>query len=99
MFSNKLCNFISLYISPSQSRDEFENYVYNLDLTLEVLTQKNPFLIVIIGDFNARFNTWCFTNKTTAEEAKLDNLTSQYGLTQILKKPTHISDNLGPVSI
>ena len=39
MISNKLCNFISLYRSPSQSSDEFEDFFYNLDLTLEALTQ------------------------------------------------------------
>ena len=50
----------------------------NLDLTLETLTQKNPFLTVIIGDFNAKFNKWCSTDKTTPEGAKLDNLTSIY---------------------
>ena len=65
----------------------------NLDLTLEVLTQKNPFLTVIIGDLNAKFNKWCSTDKTTPEAAKLDNLISQYGLTQLLKEPTNISDN------
>ena len=90
MILNKLCNFISLYRSPSQSSDEFENFVYNLDLTLEALTQKNPFLTVIVGDFNAKFSKWCSTNKTTPEGAKLDNLTSQCGL---LKEPTHISNN------
>ena len=50
MISSKLSNFV-LYRSPSQSSNEFENFFYHLDLTLEVLTQKNPFLIVIIGDF------------------------------------------------
>ena len=64
IISNKLCNFISLYRSPSQSSDEFENFVYNLDLSLQALTQKNPFLTVIIGDFNAKFNKWCCTDKT-----------------------------------
>ena len=93
MISNKLCNFISLYRSPSQSSDEFENFVYDFDLTLEALTQKNLFLTVIIGDFNAKFNKWCSTDKTTPERAKLDNLTSQYGLTRLLKEPTQISDN------
>ena len=63
MILNKLCNFISLYRSPSQSSDEFENFVYNLDLTLEALTQENPFLTVIIGHFNAKFNKWCSTDK------------------------------------
>ena len=37
---NKLYNFISLYWSPSQSSDEFENFISRLDLTLEALTQK-----------------------------------------------------------
>ena len=34
-----------------------------------------------------------FYRQTTPEEAKLDYLTSQYGLTQLLKEPTHISNN------
>ena len=93
VISNKPFNFISLYRSPSQCSDEFENFVYNLDLTLDALIQKNPFLTVMIGGFNAKFNKWCSTDKTTPEGAKHDDLTSQYGLTQLLKEPTHISDN------
>ena len=93
MISNKLCDFISHYRSPSQSSDEFEYFVYNLDLTLEALTQKNPFLTVIIGDFNAKFNKWCSSDKTTPAGATLDNLTSQYGLTQLLKESANIFDN------
>ena len=80
-------NSNSLYRSPSQSNDEFDNFVHNLDLTLEALTQKNPFLTFIIGDFNAKFNKWCSTDKTTPEGTKLDSLTPQYGLTQLLKEP------------
>ena len=76
MISNKLCNFTSLYRSPGQSSDEFENFVCNLDLTFYVLTQKNRFLTVITRDFNASINKWCSTNKTTPEGAKLDNVTS-----------------------
>ena len=56
MIPNNLRNFISLYRSPSQSSDEFENFVYNLDFMLEALTHKNHFLTVIIWDFNAKFN-------------------------------------------
>ena len=48
---------------------------------------------MIIGDFNAKFNKWCSTDKTTPEGAKLNILISQDGLTQLLKEPTHISDN------
>ena len=71
MISNKHCNFISLYRSHSQSSNEFENFVNNLDLTLEALTQKNLFLTVIIGDFNANFNKSYSTDKTTPEGPSL----------------------------
>ena len=94
MISNKLCNIISLYRPPSQSSDEFENFVYNLTLTLEVLTQKNPFLTVILGDFKAKLSKWCSTDKTSLEEANPINLTSQYGLTQL-----HIKQSTFPTII
>ena len=93
MISNKLCNFVSLYRSPSQSIDEFEDFVHNLDLTLEGSTGKNSFLSVIIVDFNVNFSKWCSIDKTTPEGAKLDNLTPQYELTQFFKIPTNIFEN------
>ena len=50
----KTCNFVSLYRSPSQTKDEFENFIKNLELNLEHIANKSPFLIVVLGDFNAR---------------------------------------------
>ena len=93
LISNKLCNLISLFRSHSQSSGEFDNFVYNLHLTLEALTQKNSFLTAIIWNFNAKFNEWCSVLKTTPEGAKLNNLTPQYGLTQLSKELTHICYN------
>ena len=49
-----MCNFLCLYRSPSQTQDIFETFADNLELTLDTLTNKNPFLIVAIGDFNAK---------------------------------------------
>ena len=49
-----MCNFFCLYRSPSQTQDIFETFSDNLELTLDTLTNKNPFLIVAIGDFNAK---------------------------------------------
>ena len=39
-FSGKLCNFISLYCSPSQSLDVFEKFADNLELNLDKVTNK-----------------------------------------------------------
>ena len=40
----KLCNFISLYRSPSQSSDSFEKLEDNLQLFLDIINNENPFL-------------------------------------------------------
>ena len=53
---DKLCNFISLYRSLSQSHDEFEKFSEDLEKNLDNLLQNNPFLVVIIGDFNVKSN-------------------------------------------
>ena len=47
----KLCNFIVLYRSPSQSQDEFETFLNNIDLNLDTILANNPFLTVVLGDF------------------------------------------------
>ena len=50
----KLCNFIVLYRSPSQSQDEFETFLNNIDLNLDTILANNPFfLTVVLGDFTA----------------------------------------------
>ena len=64
---DKLCNFISLYRSPSQSQDEFEKLSENLEINLDRLFQNNPFLVVVIGDFNVKSSNWYCYNKSSSE--------------------------------
>ena len=52
--SDKKCNFISFYRSPSQPKDDFESFAGNLELNLDSLPSKNPYLIVLLGDFNVQ---------------------------------------------
>ena len=58
---------------------------------MESITQKNPFLTVVIGDFNARSSKWWTDNKSTQEGLKIENLPSQFSLSQVINEPTHIS--------
>ena len=37
---DKICNFVALYKSPSQSKDDFETFADNFEMTLELLAQK-----------------------------------------------------------
>ena len=54
MIGNKVCNFITIYRSPSQNQDDFQAFIDNSEMKLETLAQRNPFLMVVIGDFNAK---------------------------------------------
>ena len=38
----------------------------------------NPFLILILGDFNAKSILWCNNDITTYEGSKIDGVTSQF---------------------
>ena len=45
---SKLCTIVSLYGSPSQSADEFDHFLNKLNLTMESITRKNPFLLLLV---------------------------------------------------
>ena len=47
----------------------------------------------MIGDFNAKSKDWSSVDITSFECSELDFFTSQFGLSQIIKKTTHIIDN------
>ena len=49
----------------------------------------NPHLTVILGDFNTKSSPWCNNDITTYEGFKIDGVTSQFGLQQIIKELTH----------
>ena len=87
----KLCRFVSLYRSPSQSQDDFESFANSLELNIDTATAHNTFLTVVLGDFNAKSNLWFKGDKTTYEGSKIDGITSTFGLQQIINEPTHIS--------
>ena len=91
--ANKICRFIHLYRSPSQKQDEFQEFKSNLEINLDVLSANNPFLIVIIGDFNAKSSNWYLNDVTRFEGLKIEFLASQFAMSQVINEPTHILDN------
>ena len=50
----KLCSFLYLHRLPSQTGDIFETFADNFELTLDTIVNKNLFLLVALGDFNAK---------------------------------------------
>ena len=90
---NKLCNVIVLYRTSSQSQDTFESFIDNLELNIDTIAAKNPYLIGILGDFNAKLSTWCRSDKSNYEGSRIDGLVSNYGLQQLINEPTHRTGN------
>ena len=90
LISGKSCNFFSLYRSPSQSSDYFEEFADNLQLSLDKTSNQNPFLTVVLADFNTKSSNWYKHDKTTYERSKIDAVFSQFGLRQLIKEATHI---------
>ena len=92
-FAGKVCNFISLHRSPSQSHDIFETFVDNPELNLDTIANKNPYFIVVLGQFNVKSSNWYKHDKTTYEGSKIEAITSPFGLKQLTQEPTHILSN------
>ena len=88
---SKIFRFIYLYRTPSQSQNEFHDFLTNLEMNLDDSFNNNPFLTSVIGNFNA--NKWSEGDRLTIKGNKIDFLTSQFGLYQIIKEPTHILEN------
>ena len=86
---DKLCTFVALYRSPSQSRGNFEMFI--IKVTNQCLSRKNPFLLVAIGDFNAKSKFWYCNDNTTPQGKALENVTLQFVLHQVKKEPTHFT--------
>ena len=70
----KTCNFVCLCRSPSQNNDQFETFLENLNLNLDQILQKTSFVTVLLGDFNAKLNNWCNSDKNTFEGTKIESL-------------------------
>ena len=64
-FGGKICNFISLYRSPSQLSETFEDLADNFELNLDKIANKSPYLLVVLGDFNVISSNWYKHDKTT----------------------------------
>ena len=55
--------------------------------------KRNPFLTTVIGNVNPKSNKWSDGNKPTIQASKVDFLTPQFGISQLIKEPTYILKN------
>ena len=93
IISNKLCSFVALYRSPIQSQNDFATFSDKFEWILDLVSKKNPFLLVVFGDFNAKLSQWHDKDSSNSEGISVENITLHFGLHQIINEPTHILEN------
>ena len=91
--NNKRGYVVSLYRSPSQTSDEFDSFITNLEKIVVDISKSNPHFLLLIGDLNAKSSNWSSNDTTTAEGAQLDYFTSLYGMKEVITEPTHILES------
>ena len=57
---------VALYRSPSQSHDDFATFSDNFEMTQDLVSKKNPFLIIVLSDFNAKLSQWHDKDSSTS---------------------------------
>ena len=80
----KKCIFALLYRSPSQSSDEFDEFLLEFENLIDPIYILNPHLIVIFGDLNAKTSSWCANGIDSFEGLRISEHTSSYGLSQLI---------------
>ena len=89
---------ISLYRSPSQTHDEFDNLLLNFEQFLCDIIARNPFFVLITGDFNATTAKLWRNDTATTEVTKIDSITTSYSFSQIISDPAYIFRTEPPLS-
>ena len=83
----KLFNFIILYRSPSQSRDDFEAFLKNFELNLDTILTNHPFLTAVFVILILSLTFSLTVKKTSYEGSGIVDLTFQFN------EPTHLTKN------
>ena len=66
----------------------------NFELNLDTIIANNPFLTVVLGEFNVKSNLWCKNNKTSYKSSKIEGIASQFVLQQLINDPTYYTRDL-----
>ena len=82
-----------LFIDHLAKTDTFETFLDNLELNFDHMTDKNSYLMVVLGDLIAKLNSWYSNDSTNIAGLKTDILTSTFDFYQIIKEATHILNN------
>ena len=78
------------YRSVNQNNNEFNEFLSNFERLLNYVKQLKSSFLLILDDFNAQSKFWCLDDITTHEDSKIDSLTTNHGLHQLISQLTHL---------
>ena len=81
------------YGYPSQTASEFGSFLENFEKPLYQIQHFILSLVVMLGDYNTRTESWCNEDITSNKGLQIDSLTTTYGLQQLISGRTHIFSN------
>ena len=80
-----------MYRSPSQTPDQFDNFLQLFEEHLQDIF-KSSFVLITV-DFNCRNSNLYLGDPVTPQGARAETLTPFHGLNQLIKTPTHLLQN------
>ena len=83
---------INLYCSPSQTSEQYENFVDRLQVMINQVRGERPCCIILTGDFNCRSSQWWEDDAENPEGTALNELIETKDLYQLMNEPTNIRD-------
>ena len=81
--------FSVLYRSPSQSAEEFDEFISKLQTVVDKVRREDPYSFVLTGDFNCRSAQWWPLDDELPEGTALDDLIESNNLYQLIEEPTN----------
>ena len=82
--------FATIYRSPSQNSEKFENFIDKLQIALNRMQNDRPHSLILTGDFNCRSTQWWAQDVENPEGTALDELIETNNLHQLIYMPTNI---------
>ena len=90
MIARKKILFTTIYRSPSQNSEQFENFINKLQIALNRMQSERPHSLILTGDFNCRSTQWWAQDVENLEGTALDELIETNSLHQLIDTPTNI---------
>ncbi len=85
--------FVVLYWSPSQTVQQFNDFLDGVELMISKIEALKPHCLIITGDFNCRSSKWWADDNENPEGTGLNDLLDSLNMSQLISQPTHFRQN------